>query len=82
MERNPAEEAFAQLKVFGKKAQAGLRNGARHYNLSDLQNILVLTSEFDQRLRQFKGEHHGMLLELYLYYVIQKKGRLPEVAEL
>jgi DNA polymerase-3 subunit delta len=82
LERNPAEEAFTQLKVFGKKAQAGLRTGARHYSLADLQNILVLTAEFDQRLRQFKGEHHGLLLELYLYYVIQKKGRLPENAEL
>jgi DNA polymerase-3 subunit delta len=82
MERNPAEEAFTQLRVFGKKAQGNLRSGARHYSLSDLQNILVLTAEFDQRLRQFKGEHHGQLLELYLYYVIKRKGRLPETAEL
>ncbi len=81
LERNPAEEAFTALKVWGKKAQANLKAGARHYTLTDLQNILVLTAEFDQRLRQFKGEHHGLLMELYLYYVIVRKGRLPESAE-
>ena len=74
-ERFPADEAFVALKVFGKKAQANLQIGARHFSLADLQTILILTADFDQRLRQFRGEHHSLLLELYLYYVILKKGR-------
>jgi DNA polymerase-3 subunit delta len=73
-ERMSAEEAFSSLKVFGKKAQSNLQTGARHYPLSDLQAILVLTAEFDHRLRQYRTEHHSLLLELYLYYVMMKRG--------
>jgi len=74
-ERMPAEEAFSTLKVFGKKTQANLQTGARNYPLSDLQAILVLTADFDHRLRQYRTEHHSLLLELYLYYIILKRGR-------
>jgi DNA polymerase-3 subunit delta len=81
LERMPAEEAFSTLKVFGKKAQANLQIGARHYSLADLQAILVLTADFDQRLRQFRTEHHSLLLELYLYYTIVKKGRPAEAPD-
>jgi DNA polymerase-3 subunit delta len=80
-ERVPVDEAFSALKVFGKKAQANLQVGARHYGLSDLQAILVLTADFDQRLRQFRTEHHGLLLDLYLYYVMVKKGRATEAPD-
>lgn len=81
LERVPAEEAFAALKVFSKKAQANIQLGARHYTLSDLQAILILTADFDQRLRQYRTEHHGLLLELYLYYIIVRKGRAVEAPE-
>lgn len=80
-ERMSTEEAFQAVKVFGKKAQANLQAGARHYGLSDLQAILILTADFDQRLRQFRTEHHGLLMELYLYYVIVKKGRAVEAPD-
>ena len=62
-------------------AQANLQAGARHFSLGDLQTILILTADFDQRLRQFRTEHYGLLLELYLYYVIVKKGRATEAPD-
>ncbi len=80
-ERFPADEAFSALKVFSKKAQANFQIGARHYSLADLQAILILTSDFDQRLRQFRTEHHSLLLELYLYYTIVKKGRATDAPD-
>jgi DNA polymerase-3 subunit delta len=81
MERLPPEDAFSALKVFSKKAQANLQIGARRYSLADLQAMLVLTADFDQRLRQYRVEHHSLLLELYLYYAIVKKGRAVEAPE-
>jgi DNA polymerase-3 subunit delta len=81
LERFPAEEAFAALKVFSKKAQANFQIGVRHYSLADLQAILVLTADFDQRLRQYRTEHHSLLLELYLYYIIVKKGRATDAPD-
>jgi len=81
LERFSAEDAFATLKVYSKKAQANFQIGARHYSLADLQAILILTADFDQRLRQYRTEHHSLLLELYLYYVIVKKGRAVEAPE-
>ena len=53
----------------------------RQYSMNDVQNILVLISEFDYRLRLYKAEHHGLLLELFLYYLMIKKGRLPELPQ-
>jgi DNA polymerase-3 subunit delta len=76
--RVPPEEAFSVLKVFSKKAQANLQIGARRYTLRDLQTILVTTADFDMRLRQYRTEHHPLLLELYLYYVILRKGEVTE----
>lgn len=81
MERNPPEEAFIALNIRSKKAQANYLQGARRYSLADLQRILVLTAEYDQRLRLFRSDQHGLLLDLYLYYVMVKKGQLPETAE-
>jgi len=80
-ERMPPEQAFVAVKVFGKKAQANMQVGARNYSLADLQSILVLTAEFDHRLRHYRTEHHSLLLELYLYYVIQKRGKATEAPE-
>jgi DNA polymerase-3 subunit delta len=80
-ERRPVEEAFTELRITSKKAQANFQIGARRYSLTDLQAILVLTADFDQRLRQFRTEHHSLILELYLYYVIVKKGRATEAPD-
>lgn len=80
LERMPPEEAFAALKVFSKKQQSTYNKGARRYTLRDLQNILTLTAEWDFRLRGFRTEYQGLLMELYLYHVILKKGALPEPA--
>jgi len=80
-ERLAPDEAFSALKVFSKKAQANFQIGARRYSLADLQAILVLTSDFDQRLRQFRTEHHSLLLELYLYYIVVKKGVATEAPD-
>ena len=80
-QRMPAEEAFAVLKIFGKKAQANLQTGARRFSLADLHFVLILTADFDQRLRQFRTEYHGLLMELYLYYVILRKGRATETPD-
>lgn len=81
LERVAADEAFVQLKVFSKKAQANLQAGARRYSLADLQAILVLTADFDQRLRLYRTEHHSLVLELYLYYAVVKKGRATEAPD-
>ena len=81
LERLSPEDAFAALRVSSKKAQANFQIGARRYSLGDLQTMLILTADFDQRLRQFRTEHHALLLELYLYYVIVKKGRATEAPE-
>lgn len=73
--RTPADEAFSTLKIFSKKAQANLHIAARHYRADDLKNMLILTADTDLRLRQFRAEYHPLLLDLYLYGVIVRRGR-------
>ncbi|NNM68141.1 MAG: DNA polymerase III subunit delta [Spirochaetales bacterium] len=81
LERQGVDEAFLALNIRAKKAQGSYLAASRKYSLHDVQNILVLISEFDLRLRLYKAEHHALLLELFLYYLMLKKGRLPEIPE-
>ena len=81
LERNTTEESLLALNVRAKKAQANYKSASRIYSLADVQNILVLIAEFDFRLRQYRAEHHGLLLELFLYHLMVRKGILPQVPE-
>ena len=70
-----AEEAFRRLKLSSKRAQRVFQEAARRYSLAEVEAIVMLTAAFDMRLRGFKTNHHPALLQLFLYYAIQRGGR-------
>lgn len=74
-----SEEALSKAQIRGKRNQQTYINGLKNYSTRDLQNIIVLISKYDILARELNKDNHIILMELFLYYCVQKKGTLPEV---
>ena len=70
-----SSEAFPKLRVFSKKNQKTYLEGHRHFSASDIRTIVQLLVEFDERFRSVKGDLHGLLLRLMVYYIVRKAGQ-------
>jgi DNA polymerase-3 subunit delta len=68
-------EAFPKLRIFSKKNQKTYIEGSRKFSAPDLQVIVQLLVEFDERFRSVKADLHDLLLRLMVYYVVQKAGQ-------
>ena len=68
-------EAFPKLRIFSKKNQKTYVEGNRRYSAADIETIVQLLVEFDERFRSVKTDLHGLLLRLMVYYVVQRAGQ-------
>jgi DNA polymerase-3 subunit delta len=71
-------EALRTAGIRGKRSQGHYLNGARTYTGDDLERILVLFADTDAELRSTPAAVHAVQMELFLYYVIIRRGRTPE----
>jgi DNA polymerase-3 subunit delta len=67
-------EAFSQAKMASKRMQKVYARAAQRYSLQELQSIIQLIARFDYRVRSLGSVLHGNLLQLFLYYLIEKGG--------
>lgn len=72
------EEACAKIGIRGKKNQANYHRANSNFTTEELKRIILLISRFDALVREARAEMQGLLMELFLYYVILKKGETPE----
>lgn len=72
------EEACKKIGIRGKRNQANYRQANAHFSSGELKQIIVLIARFDALVRETKSEMQMLMMELFLYYVIIKKGELPE----
>jgi DNA polymerase-3 subunit delta len=70
-----SSEAFPKLRIFSKKSQKSYLEGSRKFSAADIDTIVRLLVEFDERFRSVKGDLHGLLLRLMVYYVVRKAGQ-------
>jgi DNA polymerase-3 subunit delta len=68
-------EAFPKLRIFSKKNQKTYIEGSRKFNGEDIERIVRLLVEFDERFRSVKTDFHDLLLRLLVYYVVAKAGQ-------
>jgi DNA polymerase-3 subunit delta len=68
-------EAFPKLRIFSKKNQKTYVEGSRRYSAADIETIVQLFVEFDERFRSMKTDLHDLLLRLMVYYVVQRAGQ-------
>ena len=67
-------QAWRELKVSGKRAQASIARAAENYRAAELLAILRVLAEFDLRIRAAAQHMQLSLLQLMLYYVVARGG--------
>ena len=68
-------EAFPKLRIFSKKNQKTYVEGSRRFSAADIESVVQLLVEFDERFRSVKTDLHDLLLRLMVYYVVQRAGQ-------
>lgn len=71
--RTPQPEALLKSNIRGKKSQKTYMDGVRNYKISELEKIITLTMEYDNRLRSVRTEIQDSVVEMYIYNCIKKK---------
>jgi DNA polymerase-3 subunit delta len=74
-ENYEAAEAFPKLRIFSKKNQKTYIDASRKFSAEDLQSIVQLLAEFDERFRSVRTDLHALLLHLMVYYIVQRAGQ-------
>jgi DNA polymerase III subunit delta len=72
------EEALSKAQIRGKRNQQTYIDGLKSYSSLELQNIIVLIAKYDILARELNKNNHLILMELFIYYCITRKGTLPE----
>ncbi|GEM_PF-2451479 len=71
----PPETSWDTLKVFSKKAQNTMKNSARLFQTAEVESIYRLTQSYDLDIRLARTEEKRLLMELYIYKAVERKGR-------
>ncbi len=72
------EEALSKAQIRGKRNQQTYIDGLKSYSTRELQNIIVLIAKYDILARELNKGNHLILMELFIYYCVTRKGKLPE----
>lgn len=76
--RYSREEALSKAQIRGKRNQQTYIDGLQSYSTRELQNIIVLIAKYDILARELNKDNHLILMELFIYYCVTRKGKLPE----
>lgn len=68
------EEICRKLGIRAKRAKEQSRLAVRRYSCEQLRSMVVLSTRIDSLLRESRGELQPLLMELYIYYMIERKG--------
>ena len=72
------EEALTKAQIRGKRNQQTYIDGLKSYSTRELQSIIILIAKYDILAREMNKDHHLILMELFIYYCVMRKGKLPE----
>ncbi len=68
------QSACFKNNIRGKKAQAVYSEALKHYSEKNIRDIISLTADYDIKLRTARNELREITAQMYLYYMIVKKG--------
>lgn len=72
--RVPQPEALLKSNIRGKKSQKTYMEGIRNYRTGELEKIITLTMEYDNRLRSVRTEMQDSVVEMYIYNCIRRRA--------
>lgn len=70
---NP-QDAFRKMNLRWKKSQKIYELASRNYTARETKRIIILLTSFDTSIRSNRADIHPLLLSLFLYHCIVKKG--------
>lgn len=79
-ERYSARDAFTKLGIRSKRTQKNYEVGGRNYTRESLERILVLAGRYDAMFRRLGSALHPLLLQIFVYSVVIRKGKETESA--
>lgn len=68
-------EICEKLGIRGKRNQQKYQNAARNFTSENCADITKLFTEYDRILKESRGEMGRIQAEIFLYYLIVKKGK-------
>jgi DNA polymerase-3 subunit delta len=77
-----AAEAFTQLHIRSKKSQRIYEEANRRYSLEETRLLIRLVHDFEIRVRNANHEISALLLQLFVYYAVQRGGQIPQITSL
>ena len=69
------QEIFTKLKILSKRNQRIYSDAQRNFTLRELEDIIAAIADFDEDLRSVRTELQKHLFSLFLYTVIDRKGK-------
>ncbi len=79
MEELPQQKVFSQLKIYGKRKQAHYLNVSKLHSLLEIEDIINLIAFYDRKAREATRERWILVMELFIYYSVVRKGKRPEL---
>ena len=75
----PQQKVFAQLKINGKRKQTHYLNVSKLHSVLEIEDIINCIAYYDRKAREITRERWILLMELFIYYSVIKKGKRPEL---
>jgi len=76
------DESSQKLGIRSKKAKNIYFKATKYYSHNQLKKIIILSTRIDTLLRESRGEVQSVVMELYLYLIIIKKGDFSNIENL
>lgn len=72
------QEACVKVGVRSKRSQKSYAEAVRHYALADAEAIISLLARFDGEVRAIRSDLQPLLLEIFVYCSVARKGKALE----
>lgn len=68
------EDIANRLNVKAKRVKSQMQLGCSNYSVNQLNDMIILTTRIDSLIRESKADVQQLLMDLYLYYLVVRKG--------
>ena len=69
------DEAFKKVALRNKKGKDTYSIASKNYSLKEIEGLVMLVADYDNKIRSYKTEMHMQLLQLFLYHAVVCGGR-------
>jgi DNA polymerase-3 subunit delta len=80
MEKNYSqEEAFGKINIRNKRSRKIYAEATKNYSLIEIRYLIILIEEFDERIRSVKADLHNILLQLFIFNIVVRGGKMVRI---